>query len=247
MQALIAIAIGFTLGLLGGGGTILTVPALVYLFQLEPKAAIANSLLVIGCSTLIASINNILRARLPIRSIISFAIFAMIGAFISAKFLAVLISGELQLLLFGGLVLVVALSMLIEQKIFKLDFITSKEAWILGLLIGMVTGLVGVGGGFLVVPVLHYALKLPMKEATSASLIVIALQSLSGFTGYMMTMPIDYKFAISFTAYLLIGIFTASFLAGKLKNETLKRIFAILLLIMGSFILWSRLHFSTLS
>ena len=242
MQALIAIVIGFTLGLLGGGGTILTVPALIYLFHIEPKTAIANSLLVIGCSTLIASITSIFRSTLPVRSILSFAVFAMLGAFLSAKFLAVLISGELQLSLFGILVLVVATSMLFEQKVFNLDFISAKEAWILGLLIGIVTGLVGVGGGFLVVPVLHYALKLPMKQAASASLIVIALQSLSGFTGYMMTTQLDYKFAITFTAYLLIGIFAASFLANKLNNTTLKRIFAILLLVMGCFILWSRLH-----
>lgn len=236
MLSLVPLIIGFVLGLLGGGGTVLAVPALIYFYGLGAKEAIATGLLVVGLSSMLVSAKAVVKSELPLRVVFVFTMFAILGAYLSAKFLAVYVSGELQILLFAILTLVIGLKMLFGGELKFDNAILKAQVWLLALITGIVTGLVGVGGGFLIVPALHYLLDLPMKQAVKSSLLIIALQSLSAFAGYISSVNIDYQIVSSFTLWVLAGMIAALGVRGKINDVILRRIFAILLIIVGIYI-----------
>lgn len=237
MLYLVPIIIGISLGLLGGGGTILAVPALIYIFGLAAKEAIVISLLVVGASSLITTLANLYKKKIEFYSILLFGSFSMFASYLSSHYLATLISGKTQLIIFIFLSTTVAIQMLkAKQEVGKIGLSKTEKITliiILALLLGLTTGIVGVGGGFLIVPTLIIFLDLEMDKAVASSLLIIAMQALTAFWGSMGTVTIDYSFAIPFTIMISLGSLIGSFFSSKVNQILLKKIFAWLLLIVS--------------
>jgi uncharacterized protein len=233
---LLATLIGVSLGLLGGGGTILTVPILMYAAHLPAKEAIATSLLVVGLSSGLGAFQQ--RKSIDLRTALPFGAAGMLGAFGGGR-LAAFIPAEIILLLFAGMMIATAVAMLRSSK---------NEApaprrvrpiariLIEGLIVGAVTGLVGAGGGFLVVPALVLLGGLSMKNAISTSLLVIAAKAFAGFAGYLGHVSIDLGLALAVAAAATAGTFAGSKLGARVSATRLKKIFAGLVIVMALWI-----------
>ena len=235
---------GIALGLLGGGGSILTVPIFVYLLGFEAKVAIAMSLAVIGVTSLVASVGHWRAGHVDTRMALTFGSVAMVGTYLGAR-LAVFVSGPLQLTLFAAVMLVAAWFMLRDQHVVRpaaaagtANHTSSGLIVVEGITVGVFTGLVGVGGGFLVVPALVLLAHLPMKQAVGTSLAVIAMKSFAGFAGYLGQVEIPWAFVGGFTAVALAGSAAGTALTRIVPAAALQRAFAVLLVITGLFVLY---------
>ena len=244
LALLLASAIGLSLGLLGGGGSILTVPIFVYVLGFAAKPAIAMSLPVVGATSLVGALGHWGAGNVNLRRALSLGIVAMVGAYGGAR-LAVMVSGVVQLTLVAMVMLAAAVSMLRRTGDRASKDTTTQAApvsrWLVlavGLGVGMLTGLVGVGGGFLIVPALAILARLPMKEAVGTSLVVIAMNSASGFAGYLGQVDVPWGFMAMFTAVAIGGILAGTYLIRFVSQQALKRAFAVFLLLMGSAILY---------
>ena len=238
---LLAGLVGLALGLLGGGGSILTVPILVYAVGMGAKEAIAASLIVVGVASLLGSIRHWKAGNVNLKVAIPFGLLAMIGAFLGSRVLAPRVDGTTQLMVFAIVMILAAASMLRGPRAIEGARTSPKYAPIVllvGLAVGLLTGLVGVGGGFLIVPALVLLAGVPMKEAVGTSLLVIAINSASGFAGYAGRVEIPWAFVGAFTAVAVVGIFAGTYLVRFVSAATLRRVFAVFLLFMGGFILW---------
>jgi uncharacterized protein len=259
----LAALIGLSLGLLGGGGSILTVPIFVYVLGFGAKEAIAMSLAVVGAVSLFGAAGHWRAGNVNIRVALVFGLVAMVGTYGGAR-LAVFFSGAAQLALFAGVMLVAAFFMFRDQKPIVADPPLLDEAAdtdamldaavmpggvpvarmpigliiVEGLAVGALTGLVGVGGGFLIVPALVLLAKIPMKQAVGTSLLVIAMKSATGFLGYLGQVEVPWGFMTVFTGVAIIGIFGGTYLVQFVSQAALKRAFAVFLLVMGSFTLY---------
>jgi uncharacterized protein len=250
----LAALVGITLGMLGGGGSIMTVPIFVYVIGYDPKLAIAMSLPVIGITTLVGGVSHWRAGNVQLKTAVGFGVMAMTGAFAGAR-LARLLDGATQLTLLGTVMLAAAVAMFRSARAAEQAGSAanaSAPALPTGLLIpvallvGMLTGLVGVGGGFLVVPALVLIGRLPMSQAVGTSLLVIAMNSASGFAGYLGHVSMPWPFLLTFTAIAVGGILLGTWLVRFASQAALKRSFAVLLLVMGSFILYrNRTVFTT--
>jgi uncharacterized membrane protein YfcA len=235
----LAALIGVTLGLLGGGGSILTVPVFVYVLGMEAKPAIAMSLPVVGITSLVSAGLHWRLGNVRVRTAMFFGALAMIGAFAGAR-LSVLVSGSVQLALLGVVMLAAAASMLRGGPT-RGEHNSSRSQLRLvpiALAVGILTGLVGIGGGFLVVPALVVLAGVPMKEAVGTSLLVIAMNAASGFAGYVGTVRMEWGFLAGFTTVAVLGALGGAMLVKRVPQATLKRIFAVFLLGMGAFVLY---------
>jgi len=239
-----AIAIGVSLGLLGSGGSILTVPVLVYLIGQDEKVAIAGSLFVVGTIALAGSL-QFLRAKLiDWRNVAIFGIPGMGGTYLGA-FLAAYISGIVQLSLFAVVMLLASYLMLRPVDLEHVSNSEPRVAWkiaIDGFFVGIITGLVGVGGGFLIVPALVLLGGLPMHRAVATSLVIIALKSYSGFYKYLdvldeQGMLLDWNTLLIVTGLGIAGSFAGASVANRLPQDTLKKWFGYFLIVMGLYIL----------
>lgn len=235
---------GLTLGILGGGGSILTVPILVYVLGYAPKAAIGMSLAVVGATSAVGAAGHWRAGNVRVRRAVILGAFAVVGTIAGTR-LATLVSGAVQLALFGAVMLVAAVFMLRRSAApaqVELEAEPPRRApWLIaveGLGIGVLTGLVGVGGGFLIVPALVVLGGVPMRQAVGTSLVVIALNALTGFTGYLDQIAVDWWFLLSFTAVAIAGILVGTRLSGRIPTRALTRAFAIFLVVMGLFILY---------
>lgn len=238
-----AIAIGLSLGLLGSGGSILTVPVLVYLVGQDEKVAIAGSLFVVGSIALAGGLQFLRAGFIQWRSVLMFGVPGMLGTYLGAV-LAAYVSGVMQLALFSLVMLVASWLML---RPIDLQHAAGREraAWKIagdGLAVGVITGLVGVGGGFLIVPALVLLGGLSMHQAVATSLIVIALKSYSGFWKYLdvlesQSLELDWKTLLIISALGIAGSFAGSKMARRLPQEKLKRGFGWFLIVMGIYIL----------
>lgn len=237
----LAALIGLSLGLLGGGGSILTVPIFVYVLGFEPKQAIAMSLAVVGATSLVGSVGHWRAGNVNLRVALIFGTVAMAGTYFGAR-LAVFFSGPAQLALFAVVMLAAAFFMFTDTKeggapapagSMRTPLIIAE-----GLAVEVLTGLVGVGGGFLVVPALVVLGRIPMKEAVGTSLLVIAMKSAAGFVGYMGQVDVPWAFMSGFTAVAVAGILAGAYLVRFVPQSALKRSFAVFLLIMGTAILY---------
>lgn len=239
----LAALIGLSLGLLGGGGSILTVPVFVYVLGIAAKPAIALSLPVVGVTSLVSAAVHWRLGNVRVRTALLFGLGAMGGAYAGAR-LSMFVSGTVQLALLGVVMLAASASMLRGGTPAAR---TGPEAdarprpWLIlpvSLAVGVLTGLVGIGGGFLVVPALVLLAGVPMKEAVGTSLLVIAMNSASGFAGHVSTVAVDWSFLAGFTAIAVLGALAGAMLVSRVPQATLKRIFAIFLLAVGTFVLY---------
>lgn len=238
MEFLFASLIGLSLGLLGGGGSTLTVPVLVYLVGMEAKLAIAMSLAIVGFTSLFGVFTHFKSGNINKASIVLFAPMAMIGAYLGS-YLSTYISGQVQLILFGVILLVSSTLMIRGRKESDQVHTVNKTLLIVsGLFVGVLSGVIGVGGGFLIVPALVILANLPMKQAIGSSLVVITLSSLTGFVGHLGHQEIPWVFLAKFTSFSAIGILIGSYLVRFISQAKLKKGFGVFLIFMGIFILY---------
>lgn len=253
-----ALLIGVVLGLIGGGGSILTVPILVYFLFVNPVTATAYSLFVVGVSALVGAVRNIKKGLVDFRTAIVFAIPAFIAVYIARKYLVPAIpdvvfsigdfdvTNNIAIMLFFALVMLVASVSMIRDK--REDSTQDSEVSynypliiVEGLLVGLVTGIVGAGGGFLIIPALVLLAKLPMKKAVATSLLIIAIKSLIGFLGDVQNLDIDWTFLLLFTGLSVIGIFVGIYLSNYIEGKKLKKGFGWFVLLMGIYIIYKEL------
>ncbi|HOP44231.1 MAG TPA: sulfite exporter TauE/SafE family protein [Flavobacteriales bacterium] len=252
-----AIVMGLSLGLIGGGGSILTVPILVYLFSVDAVLATAYSLFIVGLTSLIGSFSHMRLGNIHWRTAIVFGIPSILAVYATRAFLVPALPDPLFtlggteiskslgiLVLFALLMLAASFSMIRKGKP-KAAPDPSKEQrfnypLILGegIVVGTITGLVGAGGGFLIIPALVLLAGLPMKQAVGTSLIIIAAKSLIGFTGDLKGHEvIDWNFLLVFSVIAVGGIIAGSILSKRIPNEKLKPAFGWFVLVMGIYII----------
>ena len=236
----LATLIGVSLGFFGGGGSILTVPLLVYVFGLPPKQAIASSLLIVGIASASGAIQHWRAGNIRPREGLLFGLAGMVGAYIGGRASAFL-DGGLLLLLFAAMMLLTSTAMWRGRKKpdqRSVDELLSPVKLVLqGCAVGSFTGLVGAGGGFLIVPALALWAGLPMTAAVGTSLVIIVLNSASGFLGYLSHVAVDYGFISVVSAMAIAGSFIGSRLATKVDPASLRRAFAVFVMTMACFIL----------
>ncbi|MEM8960150.1 MAG: sulfite exporter TauE/SafE family protein [Acidobacteriota bacterium] len=243
-----AVAIGLSLGLLGSGGSILTVPVLVYLVGQDEKVAIAGSLAIVGGIALIGGIDHALRRLVVWRSVLLFGVPGMLGTY-GGAWLAKWVSGTFQLAVFAGVMLLAAVLMLRSPLRHLDESRPTRAPWkiaIDGLVVGVLTGFVGVGGGFLIVPALVLLGGLSMHHAIGTSLMIIALKSYTGFFKYLevlaeLDLQLDWPLIGIFIALGAGGTYVGRSLGKRLPQQRLKQIFAVFLIVIGVLILWQSL------
>ena len=234
----LASLIGLSLGLMGGGGSILTVPIFVYVLGFDPKLAIAMSLPVVGVTSLVGAVGHWKAGNVDLKTAALFGVVAMAGAYAGAR-LAVFLTGAEQLSILAAVMLVAAISMFRSAQS-SAPVVTAAPASLLlpvALCVGLLTGVVGIGGGFLVVPALVLLARVPMKQAVGTSLLVIAMNCASGFAGYLGRVDVPWGFMVGFTAVAVGGILVGTHLVRYVSQRVLKQTFAIFLVVMGTFIL----------
>lgn len=243
LAAILAVIMGLTLGLLGGGGSILTVPILVYALGVDEKSAIATSLLVVGATSAMALMAHARNSNVSWKTGLIFGLFGMGGAF-GGGMLARYIPGTFLLILFAVLMLITSVAMLRGKKKEGgeqgdeegSDDLPVLKIALEGSVVGLVTGLVGAGGGFLVVPALVLLGGLSMKRAIGTSLLVIAMKSFAGFAGFAGHVSIDYKLALGFVGAAMLGTLVGVRLSRHIDGQKLRKGFAVFVLVMAVYI-----------
>ena len=257
-----SILIGVSLGLIGGGGSILTLPVLVYLLHLNPVTSTAYSLFIVGSTSLVGSFTYMRKELVNYQAAIVFAIPSFIAVYLTRKYLVPSIPSSLftvggfevtkniAIMVFFALVMLGASYSMIKDKKeakrndseeLKFNYpLISLEGGVVGIL----TGIVGAGGGFLIIPALVLLARLPMKMAVGTSLLIIAAKSLIGFVGDMSNMQVDWTFLLEFTALSVVGIFVGTYMSKYIPGEKLKKSFGWFVLVMGMYIIAKELMFS---
>lgn len=262
-----AILMGLSLGLIGGGGSILTVPILVYLFQVDAVLATAYSLFIVGLTSLVGSVSHVKLGNIHWRTAVVFGIPSIISVFLTRSYLvpripdpiftlgqdpsggaAFVMTKAVGLMVLFAIIMVMAAYSMIKpsnkstvasgvsadvEPQFNYPLILAE-----GAIVGVVTGLVGAGGGFLIIPALVLLAKLPMKQAVGTSLMIIAAKSLIGFVGDMRgNEVIDWSFLATFSSIAVVGILLGSWLSKRIPGEKLKPAFGWFVLVMGTYII----------
>ncbi|WP_435972003.1 sulfite exporter TauE/SafE family protein [Streptomyces sp. Qhu_M48] len=245
MTALVVVAsllVGVSLGVLGGGGSILTVPLLVHLAGQDAKEAVATSLFVVGVTSLAALVPHARARRVRPRTGLLFGAFSMVGAYGGGR-LAAYVPGRVLLVAFALMMLATAVTMLRgprrdgDEVRLVHDDPPLKRIAVVGVVVGAVTGLVGSGGGFLVVPALVVLGGMPMGVAVGTSLLVIALNSFAGLAGHLSGVSIDWGLALAVTASAVVGGLVGGRPAGRVPQDALRRAFGWFVVVMGVFVL----------
>ncbi|MBG6226448.1 putative membrane protein YfcA [Arthrobacter sp. CAN_A2] len=242
----LSILIGLSLGVLGGGGSILTVPILVYAAGFEAKEAIAASLFVVGVTSAISVISHARNGRVMWRTGLIFGAAGMAGAFIGGL-LGGYIPGQILLIAFALMMVATSIAMIRGRRKPAKGHGTAvdsgkrelplKRVILDGVVVGLVTGLVGAGGGFLVVPALALLGGLPMSVAVGTSLVVISMKSFAGLAGYLTTVEINWPLTLAVTAAAIVGSLIGAQLAGRIPEQALRKGFGWFVLVMGAFVL----------
>jgi uncharacterized protein len=247
-----SVCIGLILGLLGGGGSILSIPILVYFFQVDAVLASAYSLFIVGVTSFVGAIPKYKEHLVNIRTGISFGLPSIVSIFCTRRWIVpaipdvifqlgsfALTKRILVLGLFASLMILASFSMIRQRK----ELISDHQGFrtflvvVEGTLIGFLTGMVGAGGGFLIIPALVFLTGLPFKTAVGTSLFIIAINSLMGFLGDIFNYTMDWTFLITITTLAVIGILIGNKLQKKISAVKLRRAFGWLILVMGSWIL----------
>jgi uncharacterized membrane protein YfcA len=235
----LSVLIGVSLGFFGGGGSILTVPLLVYVFGLEPKPAIAASLLIVALASISGAAQHARAGNVRLRTALVFGAAGMAGAYLGGRG-AAWIDGRVLLLLFAGMMLVTSVAMWRGRRAATAPDAGRHAALMLaaqGLAVGVFTGLVGAGGGFLIVPALALWAGLPMPAAIGTSLVVIVFNSVAGFVGYASHVVVDPGLVAAVAGCAIVGSFAGARLAHAVDPASLRRAFAGFVLVMAAGIL----------
>jgi uncharacterized membrane protein YfcA len=257
-----ALLIGITLGLIGGGGSILTVPILVYALGLNPVISTAYSLFVVGTTAMVGTLRNLVKGMVDLRTAIVFAVPAFIAVYLTRAYLIpaipdelfefhfresdILVTKDLAIMLFFALIMLLASVSMIRnnRKETTGDAQVSYNYPLIiieGAVVGVLTGIVGAGGGFLIIPALVLLAKLPMKKAVATSLLIIAIKSLIGFVGDVQNLQIDWPFLLPFSGLSIVGIFIGIWLNNLIDGKKLKKGFGYFVLVMGIYIIYKEL------
>lgn len=252
---LASIFIGISLGLIGGGGSILTVPVLVYLFRIDALPATAYSLFIVGATSVAGSFSYFRKGLVNIKTAIVFGIPSILSVFLTRSYILpvipenifnigsfMLTKSVLLLLLFSVLMIFASWSMIKKDKTINKEVPQKKSfnypiIFMEGTFLGIVTGLVGAGGGFLIIPALVNLLKLPMKTAVGTSLLIIAINSLAGFLSSLSHTSVHWQFLLSVTFIAIIGILAGSYISSFINPKKLKPAFGWFVLAMGVYII----------
>ena len=246
-----ALFIGLVLGLTGGGGSILTVPILVYLMSINPVTATAYSLFIVGTTSTFGAIQNYRKNLVDIKNGFIFAIPSFIAVYLTRKYIVpeipkviiespILITKDTFLMLFFAVIMVFGALSVLKKKSQNTNSEEKRNLFLIGIqtfTIGIIIGLVGAGGGFLIIPSLILFAKLPMRKAVGTSLFIIAMNSLVGFIGDVQNLEIDWLFLLTFSAISIVGIFIGMYLTKYTNESQLKKIFAYFVLLMAAIIL----------
>jgi uncharacterized membrane protein YfcA len=240
----LAVLIGVALGMLGGGGSILTVPVFVYVMGFDPKDAIAMSLPVVGTTSLVGALGHWREGNVDWRAVAVFGPLTMLGAVGGAK-LATRVSGTFQLVLLAVVMLAAGVLMVTDRRPAAETPMAPTGGWrryatlsVAGLGVGVLTGLVGIGGGFLIVPALVLLAGLPMKRAIGTSLVVISLSTISALAAYHGQATIAWRAVALFTALAVAGALLGTRAARRVPARQLRRAFGVLVLALGAFLLY---------
>lgn len=253
-----SIIIGLSLGLIGGGGSILTIPILVYLFKIEPELATSYSLFIVGITALLGCISHYKMGNLKIKSALYFAIPSVFSILIIREVIFPKIASTifsiasyqvsksfLIMIVFSVLMMAAAISMIRKRKSIPNPPKTNyTQLGIIGFIVGIVTGFLGAGGGFLIIPALLFFANLPMKQAVGTSLLIIFINSSIGFAGdlYIGT-PINYSFLLVISSIAFVGMIIGIQLSKKIDGSKLKPIFGWFILVMGIYIISKEILF----
>ena len=248
-----SILIGISLGLIGSGGSILTLPILVYLFHIHPQEATTYSLFIVGITALVGAIKQYKLGNLDIASALPFAIPSLLSILISRKILLPLIpktlfstihftftSNMLFMLFFA--VLMISSSIFMIKKTTRISTASKTSTYklmLIGFIVGIITGMLGAGGGFLIIPALMYFTGITIRKAIGTSLLIIAFNSLFGFAGDMIWgIHIDFRILIYISVFAIIGLFIGTFFSKKMDGNKLKPLFGWFILLMGIYIIF---------
>jgi len=251
---LLAVIVGITLGLIGSGGSILSVPILVYIMGVEPILATAYSLFIVGTTALFGGIQKAKQKLVDFKKVVLFGIPTILAVFLTRKFIVpsipeiifsiqnfTLHKSVLIMVVFAIVMIVASIRMIkpVNEKTINKDIsLNYIQIFIQGLFIGLVAGFVGAGGGFLIIPALLFLAKTPMKMAVGTSLFIVSAQSLLGFIGDIRPeQNIDWNLIFIFTICSIIGVFIGSYLSKKVDGTKLKTSFGWFVLIMGIYII----------
>lgn len=248
-----SILIGISLGLIGGGGSILTVPVLVYLFAVDAVLATTYSLFIVGSASLVGSFSYFKKGFIDVKTAFIFGIPSIVAVYLSRTYLLTAIPEHvfdigsftvskriLLMVLFALLMILAAYSMIKKGDEDKAtDQKSASDFWAIlqGFAVGMATGLIGAGGGFLIIPALANLLKLPIKTAIGTSLIIIAVNSLTGFTLSLEQTQIEWSFLLTVTLIAIAGIFIGTYVSTKIDGKKLRPAFGYFVLAMGIYII----------
>ncbi len=251
----LSVLVGVSLGLIGGGGSILTVPILVYVFGLGPEISTSYSLFIVGLTALAGSFNYYRNGLVNLKAALIFSIPSLIAVFLTRKFImpalpdVIFQSGSFQysrpmfiMTVFAALMIAASVSMIRKSKLPDPSKLKPGHHYTLifleGIIVGVLTGFVGAGGGFLIIPALVLLAGIPMKEAVGTSLLIIGIKSLLGFTGDISAgVNIDWMFLSIVSVFTVAGIFAGSTLAKKIHGDKLKPAFGWFVLVMGIYIM----------
>jgi uncharacterized membrane protein YfcA len=262
---LLASIVGISLGLIGSGGSILTVPILVYVMGVNPILATAYSLFIVGSTALVGGVQSAIQKKVDFKTVLIFGIPSIAAVYATRMWLVPLIPNELfsvgsllitkpiaLMLLFAVVMILASISMIKSGK--KKEAVDENAPMkynypmilLEGAIVGLLTGLVGAGGGFLIIPALVLLARMPMKLAVGTSLFIIAAKSLIGFIGDLQgNQVIDWKLLGSFTGFAVLGIFIGIYLSKKISGDKLKKAFGWFVLIMGIYIIIKEIFFPT--
>lgn len=256
MEFFLALIIGVTLGLMGSGGSILTVPILVYMTGYDPLLATTCSLFIVGVTAFAGTVNYAFKNEVNFKTGLFFVFPSILSVTVVRKYMLphipeILFSRwgiELHkstfiMLVFAALMAVASYAMIRDRKEITRDqsdikgFNRNVLVFLCGLAIGFLTGLVGAGGGFLIIPVLVLLLQIPIRQAIGTSLLIITVNSLVGFAAGMTSVELPWKFILYFTGFTIVGMFIGSLLATKISSERLKPVFGWFVAFMSIYVI----------
>lgn len=256
-----SVFIGISLGIIGGGGSILTVPVLVYLFSIDAALATVYSLFIVGMTSLAGSVSYFKKGLINLKTALVFGIPSIAAVFLTRTYVVTAIPDEifslgnfiitkniLLILVFAVMMLFASFSMIKKcrgEDCFRSENHIVKNSAVIfqGVFVGFVTGLIGAGGGFLIIPALVNLLKLDIKKAIGTSLFIIALNSLFGFVVSLSHSEIDWIFILKILGLAIFGVFIGSRLSSKMDGKKLKPAFGWFVLVMGVYILIKEIFF----